>query len=148
MKQLNEDFQTLHELLGKVKSLISPITYHDDMKWLMDRKNIGKFKETYPKCVIPLNIGRKNYVMPVCNRMGSMDKDMINLSLKMVIKLMNKEENEEFRGEIDIVKIKLERLLNKYSQDIPKPADMAAKKAIATKLLNKIKAYNDAIKGM
>jgi hypothetical protein len=148
MKQINEDFQHIEELIRKVNSLISPITVHSDFKWLMDKKNNGKFKEQYPKCVLPINIGRTIIYAPICNRLGSEDPVMIGLAHKLVCKLSGHEKMHEMRGELQIAKMKLEKIMRKFSKDIPKPTDMASKKAGVTIALNKIKQYNDKLKGM
>jgi len=146
MKKINEDFQHIEELIRKVQSLISPISVHDDYKSIRSKENIGKFKEQFPKCVIPVNVGRTIIYAPICNRLGAEDPDMIRLSHRLMCKLSGHEKMHEYRGEIEIAKVKLERLLSKFSKDIPKPADMAAKKAGSTIALNKIKTYNNSLR--
>ena len=81
MKHINEDFQHIEELIRKVQSLIAPITVHKDFTWLMNRRNSSKFKEQFPKCVLPINVGRTIIYAPICNRMGAEDPEMIGTQL-------------------------------------------------------------------
>lgn len=148
MKKINENFQNITELIRKVNSLIAPITVHNDFKWLMDKKNNDKFRELHPKCVLPINMGRTIIYAPVCNRLGAEDPEMIRIAHKFVCKLSGHEKMHALRGEMHIVQLKLEKLMRKFDKDIPKPTDMAAKKAGSTIALNKIKAYNDTLKGI
>jgi hypothetical protein len=147
MKKITEDFKNIQELIRKVDSLIgTPTVYHKEFARLMHKDNITRFSKQYPKCVLPINIGRTIIYAPICNRTGAEDPKMIDITRKFVDKLSGHYDKEIPEGEISIIRTKLDKLLKKYSQDLIKPTDMAAKKAAETIAFKKIKAYNDAVK--
>lgn len=143
---LKEEFKVLEEFIQKVNDIVSPISFRDELRAVMDKDVRKNLCEKYPKCWIPVRIGNSDHmIMPICNRNGATDKNMIAFSLKLANRLAGREDVD--RGMLEVSIRKLERLNNKYSQDIPKPYDMAAKKANVTKALVKMKNYLDQIKG-
>jgi hypothetical protein len=135
MKFINE-FKELEELLRKADSLISPISYHDTVKWLMSKKNRAHLFELNPKCVFIVNVGTQIHHIPICNRSAMIDPKVIDFSLKLAYKLKDLENADQ--DQIKKVIIRLTMLRKKFSNDIPKPEDIAAKKGNITKVLNKI----------
>ena len=140
MKKINEDLQILEELIRKAYDLIAPFDVHDDLEWLMHRDMRTKHLEKFPKCWKTLNKqGRELPFFPVCNRMGMEDPAMIDKSLAIANKMKDKPEIDQdkllttIRG--------LAALKKKFSKDIPKPAQAAARKANVTRGFNKISQY-------
>ena len=143
--KINEKFSRVEELLRKANALINPITTSKELQWLQNKDSRNKLFELYPKCFLKMNIGQKHLVLPVCNRSGMIDPSIVSFSIKLANKYANKPDvNQE---ELVVVLKKLEMLYKKFSNDIPKPADMAERKGRVTKLLNNIKDYLKPIRG-
>lgn len=138
MENLNEEFQQLSELIRTASSLISPITYHDDLERLSP-EFVKKDFEKRPGCYLKLGQGADHTLFPICNRYGYKDPKMIKFSLKLAKKLADKQEGEEMVGLI----IKLEKMLNKYDRPIPNTKSQAFLKGQATKTFNKKMNMNE-----
>lgn len=140
-KKLNEQFQLLEELIKKIDEVMSnPINYEYQLKWLMSQDNRKKLFETNPKCFLMFkNMGRQLPFFPICNRMGSVDPMIIKLSIKLANRLVGNDAVDQ--DSLTMVLQKLNNLDNKYSKEIPKPSDTAAKKANMTKFIRKLKKY-------
>lgn len=140
-KKLNEQFQLLEELIKKIDEVMdNPINYEYQLKWLMSQCNRKKLFETNPKCFLMMKqMGRDVPFFPICNRMGAVDPAIIKLSIKMVNKMMGNDAVDQ--EHLVTILQKLNGLSNKYSKDIPKPSDTAAKKANVTKFLKRVKSY-------
>ena len=81
----------LEELVRKAQSLIHPIGYEDTLKDLMTKPATDVFKGDYTKCVIPWKIGAQRVDLPICNRYGMVDPQVIKFAKKMnIIKLLYK----------------------------------------------------------
>ena len=126
----------LHELVRKLTSLISPVTYEDTLQDLMSQPAEDVFKGDFKKCVIPWNIGSQQLHLPVCNRFGMIDPQMIEFSKKMVNKY--KSVGEQHDEETMIILTKLDKLYKRFNKDIPKPQDRAAQHAQMTKFRNRV----------
>ncbi len=140
-KKLNESFELLEELIKKIDEVMdNPINYEYQLKWLMSQDNRKRLLETNPKCFLMFkNMGRQLPFFPICNRMGSVDPTIIKLSIKLANKLAGNDAVDQ--DSLTMVLQKLNSLDNKYSKEIPKPSDMAAKKANVTKFVNRLKNY-------
>lgn len=145
MQKINEDMQILEELIRKAYSLISPLSIHQNLQWIMNKDARDNLFEKYPKCFLTLRKkGRDIPFFPICNRSGISDPDIIKFSMKLANRLKNRPEIE---GEqIDAILVKLQNLDSKFSKEIPKPGNMVAKKALATKLMSKIRTYLDQVR--
>ncbi len=141
MKNLNEDFQNLSELLRTAYSLISPITYHDDLDRLTP-DFVTQDAEKKPGCYLKLGQGADHTLFPICNRYGYKDPKMIKFSLKLAKKMAEKNQERDMSGAI----VKLEKLLNKYGKPIPNTKSQAALKGKATKTFNKKMQLNKILK--
>lgn len=71
--------------------------------------------------------------------MGAVDPTIIKLSIKMVNKMMGNDAVDQ--DHLVIILQKLNGLSNKYSKEVPKPSDVAAKKANVTKFIKRLKNY-------
>ena len=82
-----KEFKQLEELLKKADSLITPVTYHDTIEWLMSKKNREQLFELNPKCVLTVNVGTQVHYIPICNRSAMSDPKVIDFSLKLAKRL-------------------------------------------------------------
>lgn len=139
----NKELTYIQELVRTMNSLLSPMSYHDTLKDLRTRDARDVFKGDFEKCVIPWKLGAQQVHLPICNRFGMVDPQMIQFSKKMVNKMRSVDPQED--DGTNIIITKLDNLHKKYSQSIPKPADRAAMNGHVTKftrrLLNNIKGH-------
>ncbi len=141
--QFKQEFQQLSELIRKANDLINP---EDSLAYLLKKDIRDRLYGEKPKCFMRLpQVGRDTspYLLPLCNRSGIEDAKVINVSLKMIQKLMN---DKSGKYDINILNSLLSRLQHKHNtfiKNIPKPATMAAKKAKVTRMFQKIKQYLD-----
>jgi len=140
-KTLVEHFELLEELIKKIDEVMSnPISYDYQLKWLMSQDNRKKLFETNPKCFLMFkNMGRQLPFFPICNRSGSIDSKIIKLSIKLANKLAGNDAVDQ--DSLTVILQKLNNLNNKFEKEIPKPSDMAAKKANVTKFIRRLKNY-------
>jgi len=145
-KNLNEDFQYLDELLQSVNDIITPFSFRDELAAVMDRETRQRLYEKNPRCFMPIRMGNKdNYILPICNRNGATDKNMIAFSMKLANRMLDREDVD--RGMLEVTLKRLNRLNTTYSKSTPTPADRAAQKANLTKSFAQMKKYLDNIKG-
>jgi len=138
-KKINEQLDYLEELLRKVNSTLSPYTIHDELAWLLNDRNKQHIFEKHPQCWLPVRIGQDVPFFPVCNRTGAYEPAIIHFSLRMARKLCKRTEVDQ--EHLATIISKLETLHRKFSQDIPKPSNMAYKKGLTTRMFNNIKQY-------
>jgi len=132
MENLNEDFKVLNELLRTAYKLISPISYHDDIKRLTP-EFLKRDSVKTPGCYLAVGDGNNNTIFPICNRYGYKDPDIIRFSLKLAKKMAEKDcDHPHIPGTI----VKLQRLLSKYDKPVPNTMSQAVLKAKATKSFN------------
>ena len=99
---------------------------------------------TNPKCFVSIKrIGRdtSDYLLPICNRAGIVDPVMINISYKLVQRLMDVNDGTFNTEDLQKVVAKLQYLKNRYGKDIVKPMQQAARKGLVTKLFRNIRSY-------
>lgn len=144
-KKINEAFQKLDELLQTVNHIVTPFSFRDELESVMDPETRKRLYEKNPRCFLPIRMGNKDIpFLPICNRNGATDKDMIAFSMKLANKLLGRENVD--RGMLEITLKKLNRLNTTYSKEIPTPANMAAQKALATKAMILLKQNLDQIR--
>lgn len=145
-KVFQEDFKRLEEFIQRVSDIVSPISFRDELRAVMDKETRRRLCERHPKCFLPVRMGNRDaFIMPVCNRNGATDKNMIAFSMKLANRLMDREDVD--RGMLQITIRKLERMYNTYNKDIPTPPDMAAQKANVTKAMILLKKNLNALRG-
>lgn len=116
MKTLKESFNLLQEYLDDVEELINPLSYRDELKALMDPETRKEMCEKHPHCFLPVNIGNKDaFIMPVCNRKGAYDKNMIAFSKKFANRMLGNPEVN--RGMLEISIRKMEDLEKDPNQE-------------------------------
>lgn len=144
-KVFKEDFQRLEEFIQKINNIITPFSFRDELKSVMDKETRIRMSEKYPKCYLPVRMGNKDIpFLPLCNRNGATDKNMISFSMKLANRLLGREDVD--RGMLEITLKKLSRMNNTYSKDIPTPPGPASQKANVTKSLILLKKNLDKIK--
>jgi hypothetical protein len=142
-----EDFKLLDELIHKIGNIISPVdNYNDEIKMVMTPETRKRIFDKNPKCFFPVRMGNKDaFILPVCNRKGMTDQNMIALSIKMANKLLDRENVD--RGMLEITIRRLERLHNKYSKDEVKPSGRAGLKGHLTRRLRNLNDYLHNLEG-
>ncbi len=132
-------------LLEKLRPLSSPVDYHADLKWLLNRDMSKKMMEENPDCFMSIKRGNSGFFLPICNRLAIKDPRIINMSLKIVDRLGDDPEIDE--EELSCVRFKLQRLLTRYDKGVPTPPRNAYRKGVSTRQINKIKRDMDNIRG-
>lgn len=144
MKSIKTKLENLDELIRKADSLISPLTVDQRLSWLLNKDFRTKHFEQHPKCYIMMKRGGRDLpFFPICNRMGSEDPEVIKMSKAMANRLRGKEDIDQ--DELDTIIVKLSNIEKKFNKDIPKPQDMATKKAFVSRYIKKIRKYIDNI---
>ena len=147
MENIEEKFEVLEELIRKVGKHLYPYNKKEDIAFLQRKDLRDRLYGKFPKCFLTLKgIGRDIPFLPICNRLGIQDSRIINFSMKMAQKMQS---NPKFdQDELSMVLLKLKRLNNTYSKDIPKPPLQAAKKGMTTRMFSNIKKYLDGVRGI
>jgi len=138
-----EEFQQLSELIRKANDLINP---EDSLAYLLKKDIRDRLYGEKPKCFMRLpKVGRDTspYLLPLCNRSGQEDPKVINVSLKMIQKLMVDTSGKYDVNTLNSLLSRLQHKQNTFIKNVPKPANMAAKKAKVTRMFQKIKQYLD-----
>ncbi len=142
-KQLKEEFKQLAELIRKANELVNP---EDSLSYLLKKDLRDRLYGDKPKCFLKLlPIGRDTspYLLPICNRAGIEDPKVINVSLKVIQKLMD---NTNGKFDVNALQSILNQLNHRHDtfiKKVPKPASAAAKKAQVTRMFKNIKQYLD-----
>ena len=130
------------ELIRKVTNHL--MTPHHRFDYITKPQLKQRLMLTNPECFISLKrLGRdtSEYLLPICNRAGIVDPVMINVSYKLVQRLMNTNNGLFNTEDLQKVLSKLQYLRNRYKKDIVKPMQQAARKGLVTRLFRNIKSY-------
>lgn len=137
-----QDLQHLEELIRTVSNHL--LTKEEKVGYLMnpDLKNAlyGKF----PECFISLKrMGRDTsaYLLPLCNRAGIIDPEVIKISYAAVGKLLSDPSGMYDVNDLNVILSKLDRMKARYSKDVPKPPQQAGRKAVVTRMFRNIKTH-------
>lgn len=139
-KKINE-LELLQELIRSVYDKLDPV---DKFKYLTDKKIRDTLHGEKPKCFMNLpRIGQdvSPYLIPICNRAGFEDADIISLSIKLVQKLMTDKSSGYDVNDLNTALSKLQHKHNVFVKKIPHPANMAGFKSNTTRLFNNIKNH-------
>jgi len=138
----------LQELIRRAYSFMKPYSYHDDINWLSNRGMREQLMGKYPKCWLRLMVSRKDIpFFPVCNRSGMVDPQIISFSIKLASRIQALSDPRIDMSSLDMVVTKLNGMHKKYSKEIPKPEEMAYRKAKTTRMLSNIRNYLNIIRG-
>jgi hypothetical protein len=135
---LKEEFNILEELLRQAYNLIHN---EDDFSYLYDKDMRDRLYGKYPKCflqILPIGRDVSDYFLPICNRGGIEDPKVVDISLKVVKRMIDNNVGKFDSNELQKVLNSLQHKYNVLSKTVPKPATTAAKKAQVTRALQKI----------
>lgn len=141
--KVKEEFQQLSELIRSANKLINP---EDSLAYLLKKDIRDRLYGEKPKCfmrLLPIGQDTSPYLLPLCNRSGIEDVKVINVSLKMIEKLMKDKSGKYDINTLNSLLSRLQHKHNTFIKNVPKPATMAAKKAKVTRMFQKIKQYLD-----
>ena len=139
--KLNEELKVLSELIRKADELINP---EESLAYLVHKDMRDRLYGMKPACFMKLQpIGRDTsaYLFPICNRHGMEDPKVINLSIKMLQKIMTDSAGRFDNNDIQKMLSKLQHRHDTFVKQIPKPASQAARKAHVSKMFNNIRKY-------
>ena len=132
----------IDELIRKVTNhLLTPYERFDYVTVPQLKRRLFLAK---PECFISLKrIGRdtSDYLLPICNRAGIVDPAMVNVSYKLIQRLMSVNDGTFSSEDLQKVLTKLQYLRNRYTKDIVRPMQQAARKGLITRLFKNIKSY-------
>ena len=136
---IQEELQNLSELIRRANELINP---DQSIGYLLKKDIRDRLYGTKPACFMKLKpIGRDTsaYLFPVCNRYGMEDPKVIQISIKMVERLMT--DDRFSSGDLQTMLNSLNHKNDTFVKTVPKPASAAAKKAQVTRMFNNIRKY-------
>lgn len=145
-EQIKKDLEPIEELIRKANHLINP---EDSLAYLLKKDVRDRLYGEKPKCFIKLQpIGQDTapYLLPICNRSGIEDPKVINVSIKLVQKLMSDAGGKFDVNSLQTILNSLQHRHNTFNKEIPKPATPAARKAHVTRMFKNIKSYLDMTK--
>jgi hypothetical protein len=143
---VEKELQNLQELIRTAANHL--LTNEEKVGYIMNPELKKRLYGKFPECFISLKrLGRDTspYLLPLCNRAAILDPLVINISYKMVGKLLADKSGSFDVNELQIVLDKLTKLKERYDKEIPKPAAQAGRKAMVTRMLNNIKGHLSSI---
>jgi len=139
---MGDKFSKLQELIRLASNNL--LTKEDKFKYLENPQLKKALFQKFPECFISLNrLGQdtRPYILPLCNRAGFIDPDVIRISVEVITRFMadptGSYDVNELTGTLD----KLNKLHRRYGKDIPKPPEEAGRKAVVTRMFNNIRQH-------
>jgi hypothetical protein len=145
---MSEDkgLQHLEELIRTASNHL--LTKEEKIGYIMDPKVKETLYGKFPECFISLKrMGRDTsaYLLPLCNRAGIMDPEVIKISYAAVGKLLSDPSGMYDINDLQGILDKLDRMKSRYGKNIPKPPKAAARKAVVTRMFKNIKGHLNAM---
>jgi hypothetical protein len=145
--KVQEGLQQLSELIRQLNGNL--IQKQDDWHTVYHRDIMNRLYGKKPKCFLKLKragggpMGRnvETYILPICNRAGFEDPNVIAKSIIMIKKIMDSEEEGYDINDLKKVLGQLQHYHNVYSKPVPHPPKAAAKKAMVTRMFHKIRGH-------
>jgi hypothetical protein len=139
-KKVKEQLSVLNELIRTVAKNLEPM---DTLKALQHKQLRDRLRGKYPECFVCVKqLGGQNPdFLPVCNTAGMVDARAIELSIRSVEKLMNDDTGSYDSNELTRILTKLQRMRDVYSKTVPKPPSQAGRKAMITRMMNKVQDH-------
>lgn len=144
-----KEFEVLEELIRTAVNHLDPV---DKYSYLYKKNMVDTLHGSKPDCFLKLK--RKDggpmgqdFLIPVCNRMGIQDRDILKLSLKTVQNFIDSNTGGFDMDELHDVMAKLKHRHDVFSKDVPKPASAAGHKANTTRMFGNIKKYIERTNG-
>ena len=137
-----KELQNLQELIRTATNHL--LTDEEKVGYIMNPELKNRLYGKFPECFISLKrLGRDTspYLLPLCNRAAVIDPMAINISYKIVGKLLADRSGTFDVNELQNVLDKLTRMKERYEKEIPKPPKQAGRKAMITRMFNNIKGH-------
>jgi hypothetical protein len=137
-----KELHKLEELIRTASDHL--LTKEEKIGYIINPELKNRLYGKFPECFISLKrMGQDTsaYLLPLCNRAGIMDPQVINISYKAVGKLLSDPTGSFDVNELQGILDKLTRLKDRYDKTIPKPAQQAGRKAVVTRMFNNIKNH-------
>jgi len=134
--------QHLEELIRTASNHL--LTKEEKIGYIMNPELKQRLYGKFPECFISLKrMGRDTsaYLLPLCNRAGIIDPEVIKISYAAVGKLLSDSSGMYDVNDLQGILDKLDRLKARYNKEVPKPPQQAARKAIVTRMFNNIKTH-------
>jgi len=146
--EMKQDLEVIEELIRTVDGYLDPGP-QDDFTYLYNKDTRDRLYGKHPECFLKMQgIGREfPTLFPLCNRFGHKDAKVIDISKRVVKKLMADENGNMDSNDLMTILNKLDRAYSVYNKDVPKPPGAAGRKANVTRMMNKIKKHLDIYKG-
>jgi len=141
---LKEELEVLEEL---IRTASQHLTGEDSYAYLQNKDLRDRLMGDHPECYISLKrmgrIGRNTaaYMLPLCNRAAIIDPKVINISIKVIQKMLNDPTGMYDVNDLQSVLTQLQRKSSVYSKEVPKPPNQAGRKAVITRMMNNIKGH-------
>lgn len=142
----NKKLQHLEELIRMASNHL--LTREEKINYMLHPKLKKRLYGKFPECFICLKrLGRDTspYLLPICNRAGIIDPEVIRISHTAVGKLLGDPTNMYDVNDLQVVLSKLDRMKARYSKPIPKPPKQASRKAMVTRMFSNIKNHISAM---
>ena len=139
---IKKEVHRLEELIRTATNNI--LTPEERISYLLSPDLKNRLNGKFPECFISLKrMGQdtSEYLLPLCNRAGIIDPLAINISYRIVGKLLSDSTGLFDVNNLQSIFDKLTRLKDRYEKEVPKPAQAAARKALVTRLFNNIKGH-------
>lgn len=142
----DKGLQHLEELIRTASNHL--LTKEERVGYIMDPAVKERLYGKFPECFISLKrMGRDTsaYLLPLCNRAGIVDPEVIKISYAAVGKLLSDTNGMYDVNDLQQILDKLDRMKSRYSKAVPKPPQAAARKAVVTRMFRNIKNHLDAV---
>lgn len=134
--------QILEELIRTASNKL--LTKNERLAYMKNPILRKALYDKHPNCFMQLKrMGQDTqpYFLCICNRIGIIDPDVIELSYKAVKKIMKDSSGVYDVNDLTMTLDKLDKLKRKYSKEVPRPPQPASKKGMVTKMFNNIKGH-------
>lgn len=137
---VKEQLSVLDELIRSVAKNLEP---HDTLKALQHKQLRDRLRGKHPECFVCVKQlgGQTPDFFPVCNTAGMVDARAIEMSIRAIDKLMNDDSGSYDSNDLTKMLTKLHRMKDVYSKTVPKPPNMAGRKAMVTRMMNNVKDH-------
>ena len=138
--------QNIEELIRMVADRI--LSNHEKLDYVTDEKIKQRLFVKNPECFISIKrLGRDTspYLLPLCNRAFVVDHRVIQMSRKLIQKLLDDNKGLYNINDLQTILSRLTRMKDTYDKTIPKPPQQASRKALVTKMFKNIKGHLQGI---
>ena len=137
-----KELQNLEELIRLASQHL--LTKEDKLLYITRPELRDRLYGKHPECFVSLKrMGRDTspYLLPLCNRAGMIDPDVIEISVKVITRLLADPSGMYDINQLQTILDKLDRIKARYKKTVPKPPQQAGRKAVVTRMFNNIKNH-------